>query len=77
VSLRKQKVIIVTEFEKRLKISLEECVRLLPRLNEDDRLMPILSHLGSNFIGPVPVGTYTSTEGVTAESIDIISICIL
>ncbi|KXJ92911.1 eukaryotic and archaeal DNA primase, large subunit-domain-containing protein [Microdochium bolleyi] len=43
---------VSVEFTKRLHRALELTARALPRLDEDDRLTPILDHLSKNFITP-------------------------
>ena len=52
VPMREQTSMVVTEFTNRLEKALELTSRALPRLDEDDRLSPILSHLSKNFATP-------------------------
>lgn len=52
VPFREQTSMIITEFTKRLDKALELASRALPRMDEDDRLIPILSHLSKNFATP-------------------------
>ncbi|CAI6084012.1 hypothetical protein V2G26_020131 [Clonostachys chloroleuca] len=49
---REQSSMITVEFQARLEKQLELTARALPRLDEDDRLTPILNHLSKNFITP-------------------------
>lgn len=49
---REQSSMVVAEFSSRLDRQLELTARALPRLDEDDRLTPILNHLSKNFITP-------------------------
>ncbi|KAK3177417.1 DNA primase subunit pri2 [Lecanicillium sp. MT-2017a] len=49
---REQSSMVVAEFSSRLEKQLELTARALPRLDEDDRLTPILNHLSKNFITP-------------------------
>ncbi|KAL7907911.1 DNA primase, large subunit [Trichoderma velutinum] len=49
---REQSSMVVAEFTSRLERQLELTARALPRLDEDDRLTPILNHLSKNFITP-------------------------
>ncbi|PHH69718.1 hypothetical protein CDD82_7554 [Ophiocordyceps australis] len=49
---REQSSMVVAEFAARLEKQLELTARALPRLDEDDRLTPILNHLSKNFITP-------------------------
>jgi DNA primase large subunit len=52
VPLKEQTSMILNEFTKRLEAGLELTARQLPRLDEDDRLSPILDHLSKNFTTP-------------------------
>ncbi|ROV93059.1 hypothetical protein VSDG_07336 [Cytospora chrysosperma] len=52
VGSKEQASMAVTEFAARLERALELTARALPRLDEDDRLTPILDHLSKNFITP-------------------------
>ena len=79
VPAREQTSLIIGEFSRRLEAALEQTARALPRLDEDDRLSPILKHLSQNFAAP---GATYSTESsldtemggpVTAGSIDSMS----
>ncbi|KAL4887732.1 eukaryotic and archaeal DNA primase, large subunit-domain-containing protein [Aspergillus karnatakaensis] len=74
---REQLSMIIAEFTSRLERALELTSRALPRLDEDDRLSPILNHLSKNFGSAESV--YTEGEGfvegapITASSIDPLS----
>ena len=50
VPSQEQSSIIFQEFESKLEKALEMTARLLPRLDEDNRLIPILENLGRGFI---------------------------
>ena len=52
VPIREQTSMVMTEFTNRLDKGLELAGRQLPRLDEDDRLTPILDHLSKNFSTP-------------------------
>ncbi|KAJ4145893.1 hypothetical protein LMH87_004724 [Akanthomyces muscarius] len=52
VPVREQASMVVAEFSSRLEKQLALTARALPRLDEDDRLTPILNHLSKNFITP-------------------------
>lgn len=52
VPMKEQTSMILTEFTARLEKGLELTARQLPRLDEDDRLGPILDHLSKNFTTP-------------------------
>ncbi|GAB1214843.1 hypothetical protein ATERTT37_004016 [Aspergillus terreus] len=77
VPAREQQSMIVAEFTSRLERALELTSRALPRLDEDDRLTPILNHLSKNFGSAESV--YSEGEGfvdgapITASSIDHLS----
>ncbi|KAL9047824.1 MAG: hypothetical protein Q9162_007937 [Coniocarpon cinnabarinum] len=65
VPAREQTSMVVSEFGRRLDSALEQTARALPRLDEDDRLSPILQHLSQNF--NAPGSTYTSDSSLDAE----------
>ncbi|KAI0420219.1 eukaryotic and archaeal DNA primase, large subunit-domain-containing protein [Xylaria grammica] len=77
VPSREQSSMVVAEFTKRLDRALELTARALPRLDEDDRLTPILNHLSKNFI--TPDASYTSSTSsvpgadISARNIDALS----
>ncbi|KAK9442468.1 DNA primase large subunit [Metarhizium brunneum] len=77
VPAREQSSMVVAEFSSRLEKQLEMTARALPRLDEDDRLTPILNHLSKNFI--TPDSAYTSNSSapagaqITASNIDNLS----
>ncbi|ERT02788.1 hypothetical protein HMPREF1624_01090 [Sporothrix schenckii ATCC 58251] len=74
VPSREQASMVVSEFSSRLERALELTARALPRLDEDDRLTPILDHLSKNFV--TPDAAYASTDNelpgadIKARSID-------
>ncbi|KAK7749598.1 DNA primase subunit pri2 [Cytospora paraplurivora] len=65
-----QASMVVTEFTSRLERALELTARALPRLDEDDRLTPILDHLSKNFITP-DASYHSSTSGDLPAGADI------
>ena len=65
VPAREQTSMVVSEFARRLDVALEHTARALPRLDEDDRLSPILQHLSQNFTAPG--STYTSESSLDGE----------
>ncbi|KAF3051606.1 hypothetical protein E8E11_001432 [Didymella keratinophila] len=78
VPQREQMSLVVAEFTKKLDEALELTSRALPRLDEDDRLAPILAHLSQNFTAPD--AAYSSSDAnidglntITANSIDTLS----
>ncbi|OAA55466.1 DNA primase, large subunit [Cordyceps fumosorosea ARSEF 2679] len=78
VPVREQSSMVVAEFTTRLEKQLALTARALPRLDEDDRLTPILNHLSKNFITPDAAymsGTSGAPSGavVSAASIDSLS----
>ncbi|KAF1992037.1 DNA primase, large subunit [Aulographum hederae CBS 113979] len=52
VPSREQSSLVVAEFTRRLDQALELTARAIPRLDEDDRLTPILHHLSQSFTAP-------------------------
>ncbi|KJZ77733.1 Putative DNA primase large subunit [Hirsutella minnesotensis 3608] len=74
---REQSSMVVADFESRLEKQLQLTARALPRLDEDDRLTPILNHLSKNFISPH--AAYSSDMAaptgaqMTASSVDRLS----
>ncbi|OTB00437.1 hypothetical protein M426DRAFT_65930 [Hypoxylon sp. CI-4A] len=68
---------VIAEFTKRLDRALELTARAMPRLDEDDRLSPILDHLSKNFVTPdASYSSDTSTvpgAEITARNIDNLS----
>ncbi|KFH40978.1 DNA primase large subunit-like protein [Hapsidospora chrysogenum ATCC 11550] len=77
VPSREQASMVVAEFTSRLERQLELTTRALPRLDEDDRLTPILNHLSKNFI--TPDAAYMSNTSapagaeITAANVDNLS----
>ncbi|KAI0205285.1 DNA primase, large subunit [Astrocystis sublimbata] len=77
VPSKEQASMVVAEFTKRLDHSLELTARALPRLDEDDRLTPILDHLSKNFV--TPDASYASSSSsmpgadISARNIDTLS----
>ncbi|KAL2175148.1 eukaryotic and archaeal DNA primase, large subunit-domain-containing protein [Thermothelomyces heterothallicus CBS 202.75] len=74
---KEQQSMVLNAFTKRLETELELTARALPRLDEDDRLTPILDHLSKNFIAPDAsyAGSGAAIEGaeITARNIDNLS----
>ncbi|KAI0001403.1 DNA primase, large subunit [Xylariaceae sp. FL0662B] len=77
VPSREQPSMVVAEFTQRLDRALELTARALPRLDEDDRLTPILDHLSKNFTTPDASysGGASTVPGaeITARNIDALS----
>lgn len=77
VPARELTSMVVAEFTVRLERNLELTARALPRLDEDDRLTPILDHLSKNFI--TPDASYSSSTStvpgaeISAKNIDKLS----
>ncbi|KAK7995976.1 hypothetical protein PG991_015443 [Apiospora marii] len=77
VPSRESTSMVIAEFTKRLERSLELTARALPRLDEDDRLTPILDHLSKNFI--TPDASYSSSTSsvpgadISAKNVDALS----
>ncbi|KAG0349249.1 hypothetical protein BG004_000029 [Podila humilis] len=51
VPLADQVVLVLDEFKKRLQQALEVTGRALPRMDEDNRLMPVLSNINKQYLG--------------------------
>ncbi|KAH7360279.1 eukaryotic and archaeal DNA primase, large subunit-domain-containing protein [Rhexocercosporidium sp. MPI-PUGE-AT-0058] len=74
---REQLSMVVAEFTARLDRALEMTSRALPRLDEDDRLTPILAHLSNNFT--TPDANYSSSTtalsgaDISARNVDALS----
>ncbi|KAL8972924.1 MAG: hypothetical protein Q9183_000275 [Haloplaca sp. 2 TL-2023] len=77
VPSKEQMSIVLADFHDRLEKGLELTARALPRLDEDDRLSPILNHLSKNFA--TPDSTLADSDSmlpgapINASSIDILS----
>jgi DNA primase large subunit len=74
VPLKEQFTLVLAEFQNRLSKALEITARALPRLDEDDRLVPVLEHLSMGFLAGV-TSQYTSKpeeagEQITAEMVE-------
>ncbi|KAK9473199.1 eukaryotic and archaeal DNA primase, large subunit-domain-containing protein [Dipodascopsis tothii] len=52
IASAQQLMVVMSEFESRLMRGLELTARALPRLDEDDRLVPILNHVSKGFVAP-------------------------
>ncbi|KAK4700482.1 DNA primase large subunit, partial [Phenoliferia sp. Uapishka_3] len=73
VPIREELSLVSAEFTSRLSRNLEMTAKALPRLDEDDRLLPILSHLSMGFTSGISseytVATNKLGEAITAEMI--------
>jgi DNA primase large subunit len=76
VPQREQAAMVCSEFSERLERALVATARALPRLDEDDRLAPILAHLGKNFVTPDAAYAGSSADSavpgseLTARNVD-------
>ncbi|KAI9847873.1 MAG: hypothetical protein M1838_000707 [Thelocarpon superellum] len=76
VPVREQMSMVVAEYTAGLERGLELTSRALPRLDEDDRLTPILAHLSKNFVRPDDFAETNADLGgatINAGSIDAMS----
>jgi len=77
VHVREQMSMVVNEFSRTLEAGLELAARFLPRMDEDNRLAPILHHLSQSFVAPDAGYSESSSIGditvPTAASIDALS----
>lgn len=63
--------LVLTEFQARLSRALDMTAKALPRLDEDDRLLPVLAHLSMGFQQGIS-SDYTVAEdgeGIRAEQV--------
>ena len=74
VHVREQMNMVVNEFMRQLEAGLELSARFLPRMDEDNRLSPILRHLSQSFVAPDDGYAESSSLGdvtsINAGSID-------
>jgi len=74
VHVREQSTMVVNEFSRQLESGLELAGRFLPRMDEDNRLSPILHHLSQSFVAPDAGYSESSSIGditiPTAASVD-------
>jgi len=74
VHVREQLSMVVNEFSRQLESGLELAARFLPRMDEDNRLSPILHHLSQSFVAPEAAYTEGESIGdmaaISASSID-------
>ncbi|EPQ25975.1 uncharacterized protein PFL1_06430 [Pseudozyma flocculosa PF-1] len=65
VPIKEQSSLIFAEFQSRLARDLEATAKALPRLDEDDRLLPVLSHLSMGFLAGL--SNDFSNSSITAD----------
>lgn len=74
VHVREQTTLVVNEFSRSMATGLELAARFLPRMDEENRLRPILHHLSQSFIAPDAGYDESSSIGdlatMSAASID-------
>ncbi|KAK5111095.1 hypothetical protein LTR62_005294 [Meristemomyces frigidus] len=74
VHVREQQTMVINEFSRQLETGLELAARNLPRMDEDNRLSPILHHLSQSFVAPDAGYSESSSIGdittPTAAAID-------
>ena len=77
VHVREQMSMVEGEFSRSLESGLELAARFLPRMDEDNRLAPILHHLSQSFVAPDAGYSESSSIGdmasIHAGSIDALS----
>ena len=78
VHVREQTTMVTTEFTRQLENGLELAARALPRMDEDDRLSPILNHLSKSFTAPeaaysADASSISDMADIRAETIDPLS----
>ncbi|PWN27848.1 hypothetical protein BDZ90DRAFT_246216 [Jaminaea rosea] len=67
VPMREQSSLIMAEFTNRLNKELEYTARSLPRLDEDDRLLPLLNHLSLGFLAGLSSDFTNSSAAMVGE----------
>ncbi|KAH7915016.1 DNA primase large subunit [Hygrophoropsis aurantiaca] len=73
VPSREQASIVLQTFEANLTRALENTAKVLPRMDEDTRLVPILNNLSQGFLAGVPSewnGASTTSDEITADMVD-------
>jgi len=69
-----QTELIANEFKDRLRTSLETTARALPRMDEDDRLMPVLHSISKQYLSAAQyTNTYTDGKTLTADEAENLS----
>ncbi|KAI3627176.1 4-nitrophenylphosphatase [Malassezia furfur] len=72
IPTKEQSSLILAEFHARLQAQLESTARALPRLDEDDRLLPVLEHLSmGSMVGATNDYTNAALVGVDGASVNI------
>ncbi|KAJ1918086.1 DNA primase subunit pri2 [Mycoemilia scoparia] len=61
--------LVINEYQKRLGRALEICAKALPRMDEDERLLPILQNMSSQY-GSQEYQSTNAAGAVTADSVD-------
>ncbi|KAF8447622.1 DNA primase, large subunit [Boletus edulis BED1] len=64
---------VFNEFERKLQLALEYTAKMLPRLDEDTRLIPILNNLSQGFLAGVPsdwVNPSATGDEIRADMVD-------
>ncbi|KAL1306556.1 hypothetical protein AAFC00_005245 [Neodothiora populina] len=79
VHVREQLSMVVGEFSRQLEAGLELSARALPRMDEDNRLSPILTHLSKSFTAPdaaysADASSIGDTTAINANTIDALSV---
>lgn len=67
VPMREQSSLVLAEFSNRLNKELEFTARSLPRLDEDDRLLPLLNHLSLGFLAGLSSDFTNSSTAMVGE----------
>ncbi|WVQ69391.1 uncharacterized protein L199_007608 [Kwoniella botswanensis] len=61
--------LVLQAFASRLEKALELTAKNLPRLDEDDRLGPVIDHLASSFLSGVASSDYQSSDSAAAQGV--------
>lgn len=65
--------LVASEFRRRLQEALEATARALPRVEADDRLLPLLTNIGKQYLGKEYVSGSVKDK-ITASDVDNVSI---
>ncbi|PWN48323.1 DNA primase large subunit [Violaceomyces palustris] len=72
VPMKEQSSLVLAEFQSRLSRDLELTAKALPRLDEDDRLLPVLSHLSMGFMAGIS-NDYYANASIAADGETVIT----
>ena len=68
--------LVINQFQQRLSRSLEVCAKALPRMDEDERLLPILQNMSSQY-GSQEYQSSGAAGTITADSVNSVSLLLI